>query len=71
MDVTTCRQGLDCGTLRVSIGPSEILNQWLDTRMLRGQVRSPSLRVLAAHGLPRFLRLYMLGISISILIQDL
>ena len=37
---------------------------------VEGSVGSPSLRVQAAHGLPRFLRLCMLGISISILIQD-
>ena len=39
-------------------------------RNVEGSVGSPSLRVPAAHGLPRFLRLYKLGISISILIQD-
>ena len=38
---------------------------------VEGSVGSPTLRVPAAHGLPRFLRLYLLGISISILIQDL
>ena len=38
---------------------------------VEGSVGSPSLRVPAAHGLPRFLRLCMLGISISILTQDL
>ena len=37
---------------------------------VEGSVGSPSLRMPAAHGLPRVLCLYLLGISISILIQD-
>ena len=49
MGLTKGRQRLDYGTLKVSIGPPEILKQWLDTGVLRGQVGSPKGAVCTWH----------------------
>ena len=53
--------------LRVSTGPSEMLKQWLDPRMLH---QKPIPRVPACTRLPRFLHLYM-WCSISILTENI
>lgn len=60
---------MDYRTLKISTGPSEMLKSWLDSRMLRGQVK-PVPRGTGCTRLPRFLHQYM-WCNISVLMENI
>ena len=61
MGLTKDRQRPDYRTLRVSIGSLEMLKQWLDTKMLKGQSLKPILKGARCTWPPQILTMVHVG----------